>query len=180
MTRLRKLLREVAHATYDRELPWDEGCYRSATYFWARREFRSARTTYEALLEDYPYGFYPNYLMGSLLNHVGRTDEAIPYYERSVESNPAFPRARLDLALIGINAGRAEEGIKELTAVLGLLPPSGQEQVRAMVYYGLAAAYANQGDLNRGLSYVDQALTLAPDYREAVRLRAQIIAAAER
>jgi tetratricopeptide (TPR) repeat protein len=127
-----------------------------------------------------PSEFYPNYLMGSLLNHIGHTAEAVPYYRRSIQSNPEFPRARLDMALIGINAGRAEEGIRELTAVLALLPAEGQEQVRATVYYGLAAAYANLGDLNRGLSYVDQALTLAPDYREAIRLRAQMIAAAER
>jgi tetratricopeptide (TPR) repeat protein len=173
-------LQDVAQATYARELTWDEGCYKTATYFWAHRKFREARTTYEALLEEYPYGFYPNYLMGSLLNHIGRTAEAVPYYQRSIRSNPEFPRARLDMALIGINAGRAEEGIRELTAVLALLPAEGQGQVRATVYYGLAAAYANLGDLNRGLSYVDQALTLAPDYREAVRLRAQMIAAAER
>jgi len=173
-------LQEIASATYGRELQWDEGCYRTATYFWARRRFREAQTTYAALLEEYPYGFFPNYLMGSLLNHIGRTTEAIAYYRRSIRSNPGFPRARLDMALLSINAGRIEEGIRELTAVLDLLPEAGQEEVRAMVYYGLAAGYANRGDLNRGLSYVDQALTLAPNYREAIRLRAQIIAAAER
>jgi len=173
-------LQDVARATYARQLQWDDGCYRTATYFWAHQRLREARTTYAALLEEYPYGFYPNYLMGSLLNHMGKTAEAIVYYQRSIRSNPAFPRARLDMALLRINAGRVEEGIRELTAVMDLLPPAGEEQVRAMVCYGLAAGYANQGDLNRALSYVDQALTLAPNYREATRLRAQIIAAAER
>jgi len=173
-------LQDIARATYERRLLWDEGCYSTATYFWAHHRLRQARTTYQALLSEYPYGFYPNYLMGSLLNNMGRTAEAIPFYQRSIHANPQFPRSRLDMALIGINAGRAEEGIRELKAVLALLPAAGQDQVRATVYYGLAAAYANLGDLNQGLSYVDQALTLVPDYREAVRLRAQIIAAGER
>jgi tetratricopeptide (TPR) repeat protein len=167
-------LLQIVRDTYDRKFVVDEGCYRSATYFWARQSFRDAQTTYEALIEEYPYGFYPRYLLGSLLHQTGRTEEAIRQYRRSIESNPAFPRSRLDLGLIEVNAGSYDEGIRQFNEVLSLLGPQGDKELRATAFYGLAAAYANKNDLPRALTYIDQSLALVPDYRDALSLKVMI------
>jgi Tfp pilus assembly protein PilF len=44
-------------------------------------------------------------------------------------------------------------------------------QVRANAYYGLAAAYANRGELDPARQNIDEAIRLVPDYRDALQLR---------
>jgi tetratricopeptide (TPR) repeat protein len=94
------VLRKMVADVHGRKREWNEACYAMATYFWRVGRTRDALTTYEALLEEYPYGFYTNYLEGSLLNSLGRTEEALKFYRRSIASNPEYVRARLDLGLI--------------------------------------------------------------------------------
>lgn len=171
---------QIARDTYNRKLRWDDGCYKSASYFWSKGLHRQARTTYEALLEEYPYNFYPEYLLGSLLSHTGHSQESIPHYERSIASNPVYPQSRLDLGLIRVNGGEFDEGIRELKRVLDLAGTRGPSDLRAQALYGLAAAYANKGEFQTALSSVDQALSMIPGYADALRLRSSILRATGR
>jgi tetratricopeptide (TPR) repeat protein len=168
-------LRAVARAVYDRSMRWDDGAYRTASYFWSQGRMREARTTYQALLDEYPFNFYPNYLMGSLLNQQGEREGAIRHYRTSVASNPAFPRSRLDLGLLLVNEGKFEQAAAELTAVLALPEAAGMTDVRAVAHYGLAAAKANAGDLTTALEEVERSLSLAPGSRDALALRAHLM-----
>jgi len=169
------VLRKMVADVHGRKREWNEACYAMATYFWRVGRTRDALTTYEALLEEYPYGFYTNYLEGSLLNSLGRTDEALRFYRRSIASNPEYVRARLDLGLIMVNRGDYDAARRELNLVL---KNAGDEQpdrqVKATAHYGLAALRANRGDTEGALRELGDALELVPGYPDALRLRAAI------
>lgn len=162
---------------YNRAIPWTEALYKSGSYFWSRGQFRDARTTYEAMLEEYPYGFYTNYLLGSLLNVAGRKDEAYGYYRRSVASNPGFPRARVDLGLLEINRGEFTQAIELLNSTLSMTQKPENRDVRSTAYYGLGAAYANSGDYKTALEMLERSLEAVPGNPDAVRLRAEVLKA---
>ena len=166
---------QIAMETYGRRITWDEGCHRSATYFWSRGRFRDALTTYEALLEEYPYGFYTHYLLGSLWNSLGDTEKSFDHYLRSIGSNHEFPRSQLDVGLLSVNAGEFDQAIVFLTRALELVGTDGETDLRATALYGLSAAHANKGEIDKALAYLDTVLELVPNHRDARALRAQIL-----
>jgi tetratricopeptide (TPR) repeat protein len=167
-------LREIVQKTYDRSLGWDEACYRSAALFRQTGRRQEAITTYEALLEDYPFGFYPHYLLGGILRDMGEPLRAAEHFRISIRSNPAYAFSHLELGLLAVNLGEFDEAISELNAVLGLAPGKEESKVRANALYGLAAAHANKGDVERALSCVDEALRIDPGYRDVLNLKEKI------
>lgn len=165
----------IVEDTYRRTLQWNEACYASATLFWRTGRLRDALTTYEAMLEEYPYGFYTNYLAGNLLSTMGEHTRALGYLRVSIRSNPSYAPARLDAGLLEVNAGRIGAGLKELQEVLRLTGPSpADRQIRANAHYGIAAAHANTGNLTQALREIDKALALVPEYADAIRLREEV------
>jgi tetratricopeptide (TPR) repeat protein len=169
------ILGTMVAEVHGRKRTWNEACYAMATYFWRTGRTRDALTTYEAMLEEYPYGFYTNYLEGSLLNSLGRTDEAVRYYRRSLASNPDYTRARLDLGLILVNRGEYDSAQGELAVVLQKSGDDQSErQVKATAHYGLAAVRVNRGDIPGALAELGKALELAPGYPDALRMRQAI------
>ena len=179
LSRADNTLATMVAEVHMRKRAWNEACYSMATYFWRVGRMRDALTTYEALLEEYPYGFYANYLRGSLLNSLGRVDDAVRSYRRSIASNPEYTRARLDLGLILVNRGEFESAERELNQVL---QKSGDDQserrTKANAHYGLAALRANRGDTQGALKELDDALALAPGYPDALRMRNVLIGGA--
>jgi tetratricopeptide (TPR) repeat protein len=167
-------LRDIVQKTYDRILGWDEACYRSAALFRQTGRRREAITTYEALLEDNPYGFYPHYLLGGLLRDMGEPRRAVEHFRMSIRSNPAYAFSHLELGLLAVNLGEFDEAISELNAVLGLALGQEGSKVRANALYGLAAAHANKGDVERALSCADEALRIDPGYRDVLNLKEKI------
>jgi tetratricopeptide (TPR) repeat protein len=172
-------LRSIAQAVYRREIVWDQGCYETAALFWRRGRTRDARTTYEALLEEYPRNFYTHYLLGSLLLQTRENQQAKYHLRASIESNPEFPNSRIDYALSLINTGEFKAAIDELEQAMKLKGVSGSAQLLASAHYGLSAALANMGDYTRALTHVDEALKLRPEYPEAQALRVGIARVAE-
>lgn len=166
---------QIALEVHGRRVQWNEACYRSATLFWRTGRLEDALTTYRAMLEEYPYSFYTNYLAGSLLNVMGRTEEAAVFMRTSIRSNPGYLPARLDMGLLEVNAGRFGEGEALLLQVVREAGPAPEEQrMKANALYGLGAAAANQGDLPKAMEAIGQALAIAPGYPDALRLRAAI------
>ncbi|MGB6034063.1 MAG: tetratricopeptide repeat protein [Bacteroidota bacterium] len=168
-------LLQIATETYGRRITWDEGCYRSGTYFWSRGRLRDALTTYQALLEEYPYGFYTHYLLGSLWNTLGNTEQSMEHYLWSISSNHEFPRSQLDVGLLLVNAGEFDQAIIFLSRALELLGPHGDADLRGTALYGLSAAHANKGDFQQALAYLDTVLVVDPGNTDARTLRAQIL-----
>ncbi len=164
-------LQQVARSVYDRRISWDQGCYESASRFWRAGDVRRAATTYEALIEEYPSGYYPHYLLGNLYAKSGNTEAALRHLTTSINSNPKYPNARLDLGLLQINAGMFDDAIVHLKAAVETGSPKPSPQLLASIQYGLAAAYANKSEYTLALSHVEESLRLMPTYREALVLR---------
>jgi tetratricopeptide (TPR) repeat protein len=171
---------EIVSAVYDRRTIWNDGCYQTATYFWSQGNLRRARTTFEAMLEEYPFSFYTNYLLGSLLSTSGERTRAVPYYRRSIVSNPEYPHARLELGLLLVNLSDFDGAIAQLEGLAVRSAPENDRKVTATACYGLGAAYANKGDLRKALEKLEMALAIMPGYADAERLRDQIRQAAGR
>jgi tetratricopeptide (TPR) repeat protein len=167
-------LRSVVLDVYEQRMVWDAGCYKSAALFAKQNRYREAETTYEAVLEEYPYNFYGHYLLASLLNHQGKHLAAIEHYEQSIASNPRYPFPLLDLGLINVNMGKFDEAIQRFNAALAAIPAGEERALKANIHYGLAAAYANKKDFLAAEQHINEALQIAPDYRDALMLRAQI------
>jgi len=165
----------IVKNVYDRQTSWNEGCYQSATFFWSHGDLRRARTTYEAMLEEYPYSYYTNYLLGSLLSTSGDRGAAVRYYRRSIASNADYPNARLELGLLLVNLGDFDGAIGLLNGLTGGGRTDAERTIAATACYGLGAAYANKGDLNTAVLMLDRALAMKPGYPDAQRLRSQIL-----
>ena len=164
-------LRQIAADVYTHTLGWNEGCYRSAGYFESRGEYRNARTTYESLVEEHPNDYHTLYVLGNLEKENGRLAEAAGRYELSIAVNPRFALPRIDLALLLINAGDYDGAIQHLQTADSLTSAKDIPLVRATIFYGLSAAYANKGDYARAGRLVDEALKIAPSYQAAQMLR---------
>lgn len=167
--------KRIARETFARKLVWDEGCYQTASHFLQKVIWRDAATTYEAILEEYPYNFYAHALLGNVLMQNGKTGAAIRHLEASIKSNPAYPNPKLDLGLVQINSGKFDEAINNLTQALSLTSDKSSQAFRANIYYGLAAAYANKQEFVKSLQYLDESLKLLPDYEAAKKLRSEIM-----
>lgn len=166
----------IVQEAYARKLQWTEACYASAKAFWSAGKLRDALTTYEAILEEYPYGFYSNYLTGSLLNTMGERERAIHYMRASISANPDYLPPRLDLGLLEVNNGRYEEAMEHLQRVVQRAGSTGQElHMKANALYGIGAAWANRGDPRQAMAAVDQALALEPGYPDAIRLKEALL-----
>ncbi len=170
-------LQRIAAEVYGQKIVWDMGCYESAQYFWKKGRRREAITTYEALLEDYPYNFYTHYLLASILTRQNMLDEAVRHYTISISSNPNYPYSRLELALIQINMGQFDQAIAHLTKAAELTSDGENPLLKANEYYGLAVAYANKKELQKAISFVDASLKINPAYHDALLLRSKIVAA---
>ena len=168
-------LQQIARDTYNRTIVWEEGCYRSAQFFWRTGNLRAARTTYQALVDDNPMNYYASYLMGNLLVQTGEKTNAEKYFERSIRVNPRYLQPHLDLGLLRINEGKFDDAIGELSAALDLAREKQQPALLANIRYGLSAAYANKGEYAQALLHVNEALRLQPHYADALSLRAHIL-----
>jgi tetratricopeptide (TPR) repeat protein len=170
-------LQQIAAEVYSQKIVWDMGCYESAQYFWKKGRTREAITTYEALLEDYPYNFYTHYLLASILTRQNMLDDAVRHYTISISSNPKYPYSHVEIALIQINMGKFNEAIMHLTKATELTADGERPLLRANAYYGLAVAYANKKEFQKAISFVDASLTIYPAYNDALALRTKIVAA---
>ncbi len=168
-------LQRVAQEVYQKKLVWDEACYRTAALFERKGDFPSARTTYEALLEEYPLNFFAHYQLARLLKDMGNVEEAIPHYLQSIRSNPQYPFPRLELGLLQINAGDFDRAIENLEIALTLQSGIKNKAVEAGIYYGLAAAYANKNEIKRALTLVEKAIQLMPSYVAAREIATKTI-----
>lgn len=109
--------------------------------------------------------------LGGTLDYLGRSAEAIPYYEQALKLNPELPEARVAVALDLVDKGKLEEA----RALLKFLDAPGQTRgVGAL--YALATAYQNAARHQEALELfsliTERAPAMAQDknFRKAVLL----------
>lgn len=99
--------------------------------------------------------------MGSAYNELGRTDEAIICYQKSLELKSGFNDAYYNLGAIYKNQGRLDESAFCYRRVLELNPSS------ANAYYNLGTVLQKQDRLDEAITCYQKAVQLKPDHEKA-------------
>ncbi|HEX7574151.1 MAG TPA: tetratricopeptide repeat protein, partial [Bacteroidota bacterium] len=167
-------LRKIATDVYTHALGWDDGCYRTAEYFGSRGEYLNGRTTYQSLIEGDPDDSRALYMLGNLEKQYGHFAEAATAYRRAITAGPRFELPRIDLALLQINLGEYDDAIRQLRTADSLTSGKDLPLVRATIFYGLSASFANKGDYATAGTLIQEALKLAPSYAPAQALRDEL------
>ncbi len=169
-------LRGIVESMYHSLYVEDEACYRTAEHFARMGKMREAQTTYEAVLEEYPYNYYAHYLLGSLFNRMGRPKDALRQFDISISSNPGYAHTRVERGLTDINFGKFDDALADFEAA-ERTNSSAEPALTASISYGKAVAFANKKEYAMALELVENALSLAPAYASALQLQAGIRAA---
>ena len=168
--------RKMVTDVYLKKTGWTDACLQFASYEEKSGRAREAIRTYGALIEEYPFEYYPRYRRAALLRDEGDITRAVAEYRRAIALNPAHAYSLIDLGLILNNAGEFDEARVRLSRALELTGGKDIPLPRAQACYGLAAICANTGDIPKALAWLDESLRLAPSYAPARQLRAQILA----
>ena len=166
--------KEVLLELYNRKLGWADACARFAQIEENGGKWNEAARTYGALIEEYPFEYYPHYRLATLYKETNDLPRAVTEYRRTLALNAAYLFARIDLGLILNNTGEFDEARVHLTRALELTEGKDLPLPRAQICYGLAAVAANSGDIPTALGWVDKSLRLSPTLLPAIRLREQL------
>ncbi|MGD1020186.1 MAG: tetratricopeptide repeat protein [Verrucomicrobiia bacterium] len=99
--------------------------------------------------------------VGSTLWRMGRSRDAIGYFEHALRIKPDYAQAHCDLGTALQQEGRIEDAIGHFEQALRLRPD------RALVHYDLAGALMQAGRVPEAMSHWEQALQIKPDFVEA-------------
>jgi len=167
--------RKFVTDVYMKTTGWTDACLQFAAYEQNAGRPREALRTYGALVEEYPFEYYPRYRRAALLRDAGDMAGAAAEYRRTIGLNPSYPYPLIDLGLILNNAGEFDEARARLSKALELTEGKVLPLPRAQICYGLAAISANTGETQKALEWLDRALRAFPSYAPARELRAQIL-----
>ena len=108
--------------------------------------------------------------MADVLTKRGDDLWAAEYFRKAIEMRPDFTPARLGLGGALLKLHRPQEAAREYEAVLHL----GRDL--AFAHNGLACALAYEGKLDEAVDHFEQAVRLKPDYQDARKNLAQVVA----
>jgi tetratricopeptide (TPR) repeat protein len=122
-----------------------------------------------------PGNIHIRYSLASVYRDSGRAPEALREYEIVVGEQPDFPNVHNDIAAIYENIGKVEDArreyMQEAENAQFRLRVAAQDPVSLT---SLAYAYCGSGQFDKARESVEQALRIAPAYREAYLALAQI------
>jgi tetratricopeptide (TPR) repeat protein len=99
--------------------------------------------------------------LGNSLLLAGKHNEAIPYFQQSLQLDPSLAVVHYNLAVALKKAGRSEEEVVQYNQALRLKPDY------AMAHYNLGIALWEAGDLQAAQQHWEEALRIQPDLAEA-------------
>jgi tetratricopeptide (TPR) repeat protein len=101
------------------------------------------------------------YHVGGALWRMGKSQDAIEYYERALRIKPDFPQAHCDLGTALLAQDRIADAIGHFEQALQLRPD------RAILHYDLGDALMRAGRAPEAIHQWEEALQLKPDFAEA-------------
>jgi tetratricopeptide (TPR) repeat protein len=121
-----------------------------------------ARNSFERAVQIEPENAEYNYAMGAASAFQHDPADAVPYFEKYLRLKPQDPRGQLALGAAFFRAKDYEHAIPWLTESI-TVPLTA---TRAHYYLGKIALY--EGQLDKALSELQQALTAKPDFPDAL------------
>lgn len=110
------------------------------------------------------------YDTGNKLLNQGKNKDAINWFNKALQTDPAFTECHMGLGVAYSNSGQLQTANKHLTAVLQKFPKDYEAfLLRALNYYDL-------GDTARALADIHAAVNCKPDFAKAYYNRAVMIA----
>lgn len=167
--------RRLVLDVYDKKIGWPQACLQSAEHAEHTGHVQEAMRTYGAMIEEYPFEYYPHYRLALLYKTGGESRSSEAEYRRCLELNPNYFYALIDLGLLQNNDGDFEEARRNLTSARTLTQGKDLPLVRAQIFYGLAAVSANTGDIAQAQLWITASLRAAPSYSPAIQLQRQIL-----
>ncbi|HDP67642.1 MAG TPA: tetratricopeptide repeat protein [Candidatus Marinimicrobia bacterium] len=126
---------------------------------WKRFRFNEARKAYQAILQDYPNYIIAYNNIGYLYAYEGYFKEAVAYLEKYKRYAPNQINPYDSLAEIYIAIGRYHEAIRLLEYIIANRHAEliQDEFLGVTIYYRTAVAYAQLGQYQKALDYLDEA-----------------------
>jgi tetratricopeptide (TPR) repeat protein len=164
----------VASLVHERSMGWGDGCYKTALIFRRKGNYTKAITTYRAMLNDFKYNFYDQYLLGSTYKEAGLLEQSRASLATSILLNPRYVNSRIDLGLILVNLGSLDSAALHLQTALSLLTKD-ENIERAKAHYGLAAVYANKKNYSEALRLLDLSISAFGEYLPAQTFKQRLL-----
>jgi putative PEP-CTERM system TPR-repeat lipoprotein len=134
---------------------WPEGHRLQGFALFFKKQYSDAIAPLQkSLLKQPNAGAY--YILGLTHYYRNEVEQAINQFQKALDLQPAFTRARVHLALLFLNKKRVDEAIKEAKKVLA------QEDDNALAHNVLGSAYLSKGNYAEGLAELNKALELDP------------------
>jgi tetratricopeptide (TPR) repeat protein len=143
-------------------MPDPSQLFQEAADLHLKGKLAAAEEAYLRLLAAQPDHFDARHLLGVLQQQQGRSPEALASIGAALETNPDFPPALLNYAVVLRALGRLPEALAGFDRALAIKP----DYAEALYNRGLALI-----DLDRALEALasfDKALAIRPDYLEAL------------
>ena len=112
-------------------------------------------------VEKSPQKARPHWILGTVLNKQGRTEEAIEHYLHALRINPELEFTHYNLGLAFYNQGRTKESIEHYLHALQIKPDYEK------AHYNLGNVLNEQDRTEEAIEHYLQALRIKPDFEEA-------------
>lgn len=131
--------------------------------FLSQKKYDEAASNFSEALRSTPEGKDAEALsgMGFCLMALGKTDEAIAFFQKAINIKPDHINALLGLGNSFLRIGRVDDAIGQFSKAAEIDPN------RADVQYSLARALGERGRTNEAIQHFEAALQLDPDLAEA-------------
>lgn len=138
--------------------------------------YKEASTLREAALEQFPDSAELRETLGSHLDQMGKSADAVPLYEQAFQKNPDLPEVRHRLALCRQNENRLDEAYELLDF---LRKPGAGTSFNLDRLQSLASAYQKQKNHERVLEICQHLLTETPALADQYPFR-KLVSASEK
>jgi putative PEP-CTERM system TPR-repeat lipoprotein len=147
---------------------WPEGLRLQGFALFFKKQYSEAIAPLQkALLQQPNAGTY--YILGLTHYYRNEVEQAINQFQKALDLQPAFTRARAHLALLLLNKKMVEEAIQEAKKVLA------QDDENSLAHNIIGSAYLLKGNYAEGLAELNKALELDPSLAD-VHLKKGLVA----
>jgi protein O-mannosyl-transferase len=127
-------------------------------YFLKQKKYAEAASNFSEALRIMPPDDAATLAgMGLVLTECGRSEEAIPFFQKAIKITPNYIDARLGLGDALLKLGRLDDAIEILSETAEMYPDRGDVQ------YSLALELGERGRINEAIQHFEAALRIDPE-----------------